>query len=80
MAQSLGAPLDSVPRRPFAATLSLPLGRLRGLRRHLRRQGVPHLFVAEEGHLPGGLKRRVVRLAWWPYQTPLPLWAEIQGV
>lgn len=80
LAQSLGAPLDSVPRRPFAATLSLPLERLRGLRRHLRRQGVPHLFVAEEGHLPGGLKRRVVRLAWWPYQTPLPLWAEIQGV
>ncbi|MCG5548798.1 hypothetical protein [Halorhodospira halochloris] len=46
----------------------------------LRRQGVPHLFVAEEGYLPGGLKRRVLRLAWWPHQTPLPLWGDIQGV
>ena len=80
LAQLLGAPLDSVPRRPFAATLSRPLKRRRGLRRHLRRQGDAHLFVAEEGHRRGGLKRRVLRLAWWPHPSPLPLWAEIQGV
>lgn len=26
------------------------------------------------------LKRRVLRLAWWPHQTQLPLWGHSQGV
>ncbi|MFW2133992.1 RNA-directed DNA polymerase [Ectothiorhodospira haloalkaliphila] len=80
IAQRLHTPLDTVPRRAFASTLSRPLKHLKGLRRHLRRQGVPHLFVAEEGHLPGGLKRRVLRLAWWPCQPPLPPWGKTQGL
>lgn len=44
----------------------LPLSRLKALRRRLRQAGWPHLFVAEEGLPGGGLKRRVLRLAWAP--------------
>ena len=80
LARWLNAPLDLVPRCPFSATLSRPLKALRGLRSHLRREGIAHLFVAEEGHLAGGLKRRVLRLAWWPHRSRLPLWAESRGV
>ena len=80
LARWLNAPLDLVPRCPFSTTLSWPLKALRGLRCDLRRAGVAHLFVAEEGHLPGGLKRRVLRLAWWPHRSRLPLWAEPRGV
>ena len=79
LAHQLNSSLDTPPRKPFAATLSLPLQRLRGVRHRLRRQGQSHLFVAEEGYLRGGLKRRVLRLAWWPRQPNLPLWHNMQG-
>jgi len=59
------------PRPPFQNSARLPLKRLRGLRRRLRMLGVAHVFVAEEGFLPGGLKRRVLRLGWWPRQSEL---------
>ena len=59
------------PRQSFTATLSGSLTRLQGFRRALPREGIAHLFLAEEGFLPGGLKRREPRLAWWPdYQQP----------
>jgi len=73
LAECLRVPLDSRPRRPFRATLSRPLKQLRGLRRRLRHLHITHLFIAEEGYLPGGLKRRVLRLGWWPRQPLLPL-------
>ena len=63
--------LDPVPRQSFTATLSAPLTRLQGFRRALRQRGIAHLFLAEEGFLPGGLKRSVLRLAWWP-EHPQP--------
>ena len=63
----LTAAFGPVLRQPFMATLSPPcLARLQGFRRALRRGGVVHPFLAEEGFLPVGLKRRVLRLAWWP--------------
>ncbi len=40
---------------------SWPLSHLKGLGRGLRRAGQPYLFAAEEGYLPGGMKRRVLR-------------------
>jgi len=46
--------------------LSLSLRQLKSFRRRLRAVGVPHCFIAEEGYLKGGMKRRVLRLAWHP--------------
>ena len=71
LARWLTVALDPVPRQSFTATLSAPLTRLQGFRRALRQRGIAHLFLAEEGFLPGGLKRRVLRLAWWP-EHPQP--------
>ncbi len=34
----------------------------------LRRAGIPHAFIAEEGYLKGGLKRRLLPLLWIPQQ------------
>jgi hypothetical protein len=64
-----GLPLQAVPRPRFSATISLPLRRLRDLRAQLRRQRLGHLFIAEDGWLPGGMKRRVLRLCWTPCPT-----------
>ena len=47
-------------RPGFTVVFTLPLKVLAGLRRQLRRQGVAHRFIAEEGYLRGGLKRRVL--------------------
>jgi len=66
LARWLTVALDPVPRQSFTATLSAPLTRVQGFRRALRQCGIAHLFLAEEGFLPGGLKCRVLRLAWWP--------------
>ena len=38
-----------------------PLSHLKGLGKSLRRAGLCYGFVAEEGYLPGGMKRRVLR-------------------
>ena len=73
VAEWLRLPLNRTPRRPFGATVSWHLKHLRPLRRRLRQLRITHLFIAEEGYLPGGLKRRVLRLAWWPRQPLLPL-------
>lgn len=59
-------PLDPTPRPGFAVTLSMPLSQLRSLRNRLRNVGIAHCFVAEEGYLRSGHKRRVLRLAWRP--------------
>jgi RNA-directed DNA polymerase len=40
---------------------SWPLSHLKGLGRSLRNAGKPYVFVAEEGLLRGGMKRRVLR-------------------
>ena len=48
-------------RKGLGAGLSWPLSHLRGIGRSLRRADRPYAFVAEEGHLPGGMKRRVLR-------------------
>jgi len=74
LAQRLNSPLS--PTRPgFSQTLSLPLGRLRGLRLGLRRRAIAHAFIAEEGYLKRDLKRRVLRLLWrtssFEHSTPL---------
>ncbi|MDG4596254.1 MAG: DUF1566 domain-containing protein [Candidatus Contendobacter sp.] len=53
-------------RPGFTHVFRLPLKALAGLRRQLRRQGIAHRFIAEEGYLRGGLKRRVLRLIWRP--------------
>ena len=45
---------------------ALPLSALKTFRRRLRKAGLPHVFVAEEGLRGGGLKHRVLRLAWAP--------------
>jgi hypothetical protein len=42
---------------------SIPLSRLCRLRQRLRKAGFVHCFVAEEGYLKSGHKRRVLRLA-----------------
>lgn len=55
-----GTDVESSPRS---------LGKLRGRRSILRRQGISHCFIAEEGYLKGGLKRRTMRLCWWPERT-----------
>jgi RNA-directed DNA polymerase len=54
------------PRHRFDATLSLPLNQLNSLRQKLWQMRIPHLFVAEEGYMRGGMKRRVLRWHWWP--------------
>lgn len=41
--------------------LSWPLTALKGLGRSLRHGGCADAFVAVEGYLPGGMKRRVLR-------------------
>lgn len=48
-------------RNGLGEGVSWPLSHLKGLGRGLRRAQRPYLFVAEEGHLPGGMKRRVLR-------------------
>ncbi|NEX16737.1 MAG: hypothetical protein C1943_08935 [Halochromatium sp.] len=48
-------------RQGLGEGVSWPLSHLKGLGRGLRKAGLPYLFVAEEGYLPGGMKRRVLR-------------------
>ena len=48
------------------AMRSASLTALKGVRMQLRRARLAHLFVAEEGYLRGGMKRRVLRLLWQP--------------
>lgn len=48
-------------RQGLGEGVSWPLTHLKGLGRGLRHAGLPYLFVAEEGYLPGGMKRRVLR-------------------
>ena len=59
-----------VIRPGFVAVLEWPLAKLAAMRARLRRRAVPHVFVAEEGYLRGGLKRRVLRLVWLPQGLP----------
>lgn len=53
-------------RPGFDPVFRRPLKDLAGLRRQLRRRRIAHRFIAEEGYLRGGLKRRVLRLTWRP--------------
>ena len=39
---------------------------LPGLRQWLKRQGLAHVLVAQDGHFKTGLKRRALWLAWHP--------------
>jgi len=50
----------------FAAMRLAPLHALKSVRAQLRKAQMAHLFVAEEGYLRGGMKRRVLRLIWKP--------------
>jgi RNA-directed DNA polymerase len=54
------------PRAGFGEEISLPLRCLKSLRQRLRQRRVAHCFVAEEGYLKLGMKRRVLRLVWRP--------------
>ncbi len=45
---------------------------LRKLRMSLCRRAVAHGFIAEEGYLKRGLKRRVLRLLWRPLSFEHP--------
>lgn len=71
-----GYPLQAVPRSGFRATLSLSIARLRDLRMRLRCHCLSHSFLAEEGWLPGGMKRRVLRLLWHPHPQTNPSYHE----
>jgi len=48
-----------------------PLSMLKATRACLRQAGLAHIFIAEEGYLPSGLKQRVLRLLWQPNQMVL---------
>jgi len=48
-----------------------PLSALKNIRLQLRDAHLAHIFVAEEGYLRGGMKRRVLRLLWLPENMPL---------
>ena len=48
-------------RQGLGEGVSWPLSHLKGLGCGLRQAGLPYLFCAEEGYLPGGMKRRVLR-------------------
>lgn len=48
-------------RNGLGAGCSWPLSHLKGLGKSLRRAGLPYGFVAEQGYLPGGMKRRMLR-------------------
>jgi hypothetical protein len=50
---------DVLPERRRG--LSWPVTHIKGLGRSLRAVGQPYVFVAEEGQLAGGMKRRVLR-------------------
>ncbi|WP_295401490.1 reverse transcriptase domain-containing protein [uncultured Thiocystis sp.] len=52
---------------------SWPLSHLKGLGQSLRRAGQPYCFIAEEGWLPGGMKRRVLRYLFVGPNAPLLL-------
>jgi len=60
-------------RPGFSEVFCLPLKALVGLRQQLRRQGIAHCFIAEEGYLRSGRKRRVLRLIWRPLSAAFPL-------
>jgi len=49
--------------------LSWPLDVIQGLGRSLRAAGLAYAFVAEEGYLRGGMKRRVLRFLYSPLAT-----------
>lgn len=66
LAREFGVRPDRAPRSGFEESVGLPLQRLKGVRRTLCRRATAHLFVAEEGWLKGGMKRRVLRLLWQP--------------
>lgn len=53
-------------RRGLPPGRSWPLSHLKGLGRSLRAQHVAYAYVAEEGYLPGGMKRRVLRYLFLP--------------
>jgi RNA-directed DNA polymerase len=48
---------------------SWPLTAIKGLGRSLRAAGLAYAFVAEEGYLRGGMKRRVLRFLYSPLAT-----------
>jgi hypothetical protein len=48
-------------RKGLGEGRSWPLSHLKGLGRSLRKADQAYAFVAEEGLLPGGMKRRVLR-------------------
>lgn len=48
---------------------SWPLDAIKGLGRSLRAAGLAYAFVAEEGYLRGGMKRRVLRFHYSPLAT-----------
>ncbi len=48
-------------RKGLGEGRSWPLSHLKGLGKSLRKADQPYLFVAEDGLLPGGMKRRVLR-------------------
>ena len=66
LAAALGTSPDAAPRAGMRQGLSLPLALLDRILARLRRRGVAYCFVAEEGYLKGGMKRRVLRSAWSP--------------
>lgn len=53
-------------RRGLPPGRSWPLSHLKGLGRSLRAARQPYIFVAEDGYLPGGMKRRVLRFLFQP--------------
>jgi len=66
------APNLAAARPLFDHTASLPIKQLDNPGKALRKAGLAHAFIAEEGYLRGGMKRRVLRWLWRPeHETTL---------
>ncbi len=65
--QRLSYRLLTVSRTGFEHTFSLPLMRFKTVRARLRRLGLAHVFIAEQGYYRRRLKRRAFRLLWHAY-------------
>jgi hypothetical protein len=67
----------------FPPGRSWPLSHIKGLGRSLRAKSVPYAYIAEEGYLPGGLKRRALRylfqLASLTLTHPIPVVDSLSG-
>jgi hypothetical protein len=58
------APIKAIPG--LGPCIEFRSADLPDLRRRLKRHGIAHVLVAQDGHYKTGFKRRVLRLLWYP--------------